>query len=187
MAEDPHCQGVSEEGGPSIHEMERWMDMVMFLDEYLHWKAGGLHHPLILQMFLQVAHVGRKETEHMVCQGHQHGLPHLDPQVDVCAIQVVGPQASREEIRDLYHQVYKLRRLPGSPPCGPEQVGELVEDVVSSLKNHLRQKEGQPPEGLEEPGPSDVQPSWTKTPRRRRGAPLPRETLLRQGKPIEEP
>ena len=37
------------------------MDIEMFLDEYPCWEAGGLHHPLILQeMFLQVAHSGRK-------------------------------------------------------------------------------------------------------------------------------
>ena len=43
------------------------MDIEMFLDEYPHWEVGGLHHPLILQMFLQVAYLGRKEVECMVC------------------------------------------------------------------------------------------------------------------------
>ena len=44
----------------------------------------------------------------MICQGHQHHLLHLDPQVDISAVQAVGPRTSREEIRDLYYQVYKL-------------------------------------------------------------------------------
>ena len=75
------------------------MDIEMFLDEYLHWEVGGLHHPLILQeMFLQAAHSGRKKVECMVCQGCWHGLPHLDPQADISAIQVVGPWTTREEI-----------------------------------------------------------------------------------------
>ena len=61
---------------------------------------------------------------------------------DVSAVQSVEPWTSREEIRDLYHQVYKLRRMLRSLPlCGPEQAGELMRDVVSSLKNCLRQKE----------------------------------------------
>ena len=68
-----------------------------------------MHYPLILQeMFLQAAHLGRKEVECMICQGCQHGLLHLDPQVDISAIQAVGLQTSREEIGDLYYQVYKL-------------------------------------------------------------------------------
>ena len=147
------------------------MDIEMFLGEYPHWEAGGLHHPLILQeMFLQVAHLGRKEVKCMVCQGQQHGLLHLGLQADVSAIQTVGPPPSREEIEDLYYQVYKLRRLSGSPCCGPEHKEELVGDVVSSLKNHLRQKEGQQPEELEEPRLADVQPSWKKTSRGRRRA-----------------
>ena len=95
--------------------------------------------PLILQeIFLQAAHSGWKEAEWMICWGHQHGLLYLDPEADISAIQLVGYQTTREKIRDLYHQVYKLRRLLGSPSCGPEQVQELTRDVVSSLKNHLR-------------------------------------------------
>ena len=80
----------------------------------------------------------------------------------------VGPQTSREGIRDLYDQVYKLRRLPGSPLCGLEWTEELIGDVVSSLKNHLRQKGGHPPRGLEESKLADAWPSWSKTPRGRR-------------------
>ena len=45
---------------------------------------------------------------------------------------------------------------------------ELVGDMVSSLKNCLRWKGGQPPRGLEESEPAAAQPSESKTPRRRR-------------------
>ena len=67
----------------------------------------------------------------MVCQGHQHGLPKLDPEADIPAIQLVGLQTSRQEIESLYYEVYKLWRLPGSPPREPE----LVAEVVSSLED----------------------------------------------------
>ena len=134
-----------------------------------HMGSGGLHHPLILQeMFLQVAHLGRKEVEWMVCQGCQHGLPCLDLQVDISAVWVVGPQTTREEIGNLYYEVYKLKRLPGSAPCGLKWVEELTADIVSSLKDHLRWREGQPPRDSEEPGPADTQPSRSNTPQRRR-------------------
>ena len=127
------------------------MDVKMFLDEYLHWVAEGLHCPLILQeMFLQATHSGRREAEQMICQGLQHSLPHLDPQADISTIQSMGPWTSREEIRGIYHQVYKLKRLHGSLPCGPEWAGELMMDVVSSLKNCLRQNEDELPSGWQE-------------------------------------
>ena len=115
--------------------MECCMDIDMFVDKYPHWEVEGLHHPLILwEMFLQAAHSGKREAEWMNCQGCWHSLPCLDPQADVSAIQSVGPQTSREEIQDLYYQVYKLRRLPRSPLCGAEWEGKLGRDIVSSSK-----------------------------------------------------
>ena len=80
----------------------------------------------------------------------------------------VGPQTSREEIRNLYYQVYKLWRLPGSPLCGPEQAKELARNVVSSLKNCLRWRGGEPLRVLGEYKPAGAWPSCSKTPRRRR-------------------
>ena len=80
----------------------------------------------------------------MVCQGCIHSLPKLDPKADVSAIQLVGPQTSKEEFRALYYEVYKLRRLPGSPLWGLEQMEELATEIVSSLKDHLGQKGGKP-------------------------------------------
>ena len=124
-----------------------WMS-IGSLDEYLHWEVEGLYHPLILQeMFLHTAHSGRWEAEWMVCWGCWHGLPHLDLQVDVSVMQSVGPHTTKEEIGDLYYQVYKLRRLPAFPPCSREWAGELTKDVVSSLKNQLRWKEDELPRG----------------------------------------
>ena len=116
------------------------MDIKMFLDDYLHWEVGGLHCSLILhEMFLQATHAGRREAEQMICQDCWHGILCLDLWADQSIIQSVGSHTSREEIQDLYYQVYKLRRLPGSLPCGPEWADMLARDIVSSLKNHLRQ------------------------------------------------
>ena len=154
--------------GQSIQEMEWYMDAEMFLDEYPHWEVEGLHQPLILQeMFLQATYLGRKEVECMICQGCWHGLTCLDLQVDISAVQPVGPQTSRDEIRDLYHQVCKLQRLPGSVPCRPKQTSELARDMVCSLKKCLRQKGGKLPRGQGESEPADAWPLWSKTPWRR--------------------
>ena len=130
--------------GLSIKEMKQSMDAKMFLDEYPHWEARELQCPLILQeMFLHPTHSGWKEAEQMICQGCQHGFLHLDPQVDISAIQLLGHQSTREEIWYLYHQVYKLRRLPGSLLCRPEQVHKLMRDVVSFLKKTPMAERGQ--------------------------------------------
>ena len=114
----------------------------------------------------------------MVHQGHWHGLPCLDPQVDTPAIWAVEPWTTREEIGNLYYELYKLKRLPGSTPCGLRQMEEeLTTDMVSSLEDCLRWREVQPPGDLEEPGLADAQPSRSNTPRG--GVPPLRETSLR--------
>ena len=64
------------------------------------------------------AESGQKEVERLIHHGHQQGLPRLDSKVDVSAIQLVGYWTSREEIWDLYHQVYMLMRLIRPPLCG---------------------------------------------------------------------
>ena len=145
------------------------MDVDMFLDGYIRWEVGSPHHSIILnEMFLYAIEQGWKEAEWMICWGHQQGLPKLDPQAYVSTIQLVGPQTSKEGFRHLYYQVYKLRRLPGSPPWGPEWMEKLATEIVSSLKDCLRWKGGKPLQGLQEPGLADVQPPRSKTSRRGR-------------------
>ena len=85
---------------------------------------------MLPEMFQHAWEQGQKEAECMVCQGCQQGLPKLNPKVDVSAIQLVGLQTSRKEIKSLFYEVYKLQRLPGSPPREPE----LIAEVVSSLE-----------------------------------------------------
>ena len=154
--------------GISIREMECHMDEDMFLDRYAGWEVGNPHHPIILhEMFQYTAEQGQK-VEWMICRGHQHGLPKLDPKADISAIQLVGPETSKEEFRALYYEVYKLKRLPRSPLWELEWMEELATEIVSSLKDCLGGKEVNHYGGWQNPGPSDIQPPRSKTPRRGR-------------------
>ena len=83
-------------------------------------------------MFQHAAAKGWKEAEWIVCQGHWQKLPQLNLEASIPAIQLVGPETSEKELQELYLEVYKLHRLPGSPPGEPA----LLEEVVSSLKDH---------------------------------------------------
>ena len=87
-------------------------------------------------MFQHAAAKVWKEAEWIVCQGHQQKLPQLNPEVGIPAIQLVGQETSKEELQELYLEVYKLHRLPGSPPGEPA----LLEEVLSSLKDHQGQE-----------------------------------------------
>ena len=66
--------------------------------------------------------------------------------------------------------MYQLKRLPGPPPYGPEQVQELVWDILSSLEEHLQWRQGAAmPEGGQEWGPTrTLMPHyWDKAPQRK--------------------
>ena len=149
--------------------MECHMDVEMFLDGYAGWEVGSPHHPIILhEMFQHTAEQGQKEAECMIHQCCWHGLPKLDSWADISAIQWVGPQTNEEDFRTLYSKVYKLRRLPGSLLWGLGWMKELAMEITSFLKDHLEQKGGKSLQRIEGPGPADVQPPQSKTPRRER-------------------
>ena len=63
-------------------------------------------------------------------------MPQLKPEVGVPAIELVGPETSQEELIEIYLEVYKQHRLPGSPP------GELavLQEVSAAVPNHPQEK-----------------------------------------------
>ena len=100
----------------------------------------------------------------MVCQGGLQGLPKLDPEANVPAVQLVGPKTSKKEIESLYYEVYKLQRLPGSHPREPE----LVAEVASSLEVCQGWEGSKTPQTMRKPKLTDVRPPRHRTPRRER-------------------
>ena len=74
--------------------------------------------------------------------------------MDIPAIQLVQPEIDREQLLELYLEVYKLHRLPGSPPGEPT----ILEDISSVLPRHPPEEKGTPniqkpvgPEGFHSP------------------------------------
>ena len=107
---------------------------------------------MLYEMFCHAADQGRKEAEQRVSQGRQQGLPKLDPEVELSAIQLVSPHTSKKEIQSLYLEVYKQQRLLGSPPGELE----LMEEVVSYLDDCQGQKQRRAPETVVMTLPTDV-------------------------------
>ena len=74
----------------------------------------------------------------MFHQGQQGSVPKPDPGVEQSAMELVGYQTSRKEMRDIYHSVYLLRRSPGSPSCEERQRRSAIQDILSSLMVRLQ-------------------------------------------------
>ena len=125
-------QRSTEERKP-MHEMERALDMDLFLEAQEQWAKDSPHHLVIFhKMFLHAASKGQKEAERVVCRGCQWYMPQLDPEAGIPAIQLVHPEIGREKLLDLYLEVYNLHRLPSSPPGEPA----ILREVSSALPCH---------------------------------------------------
>ena len=93
-------------------------------------------------MFLHATKQGQKEAKRFIHQGCQQSLPRPDTEADIPAMQLVGYLTFHKEIRDLYHDVYLLRRSPSLPPCRPWHRQEVIQDILSSLCSHLHRQGG---------------------------------------------
>ena len=148
-----------------VREMERIMDVELFLGLQDQWVEDSPHCLVILyEMFRQAAVEGGKEAEWIVCQGCWQNMPQLNPVVGIPAIQLVGPEMTKEELLEIYLEVYKLHRLPGSPPGEPA----ILKEVLSSLPDHQGCEEGKAPAATAQPHSEGPHSSRSSAPHRRR-------------------
>ena len=133
------AQERAGETGISIRELERQVDLELFLDEYPQWGLGTSHQSVVLHtMFLHAMEWGWKETECMFHQGCHGSI--YDPGVDQSAMELVGYHMSQKEMRDIYHSVYLLKRSPWFPFSGEWQMRKTIQDVLSSLTDRLHRQ-----------------------------------------------
>ena len=90
-------------------------------------------------------------------------MPQLNLEAGVPAVQLVGLETTKEELLEKYLEVYKLHRLPRSPP------GELVvlEEVMASLPDSPRCEEEKAPMATAQPHPGGSHFSRGGAPHRR--------------------
>ena len=87
---------------------------------------------------------GRRRWNGSSAKARWQNLPQLNPEAGIPTVQLVGPETTKEELLELYLEVYKLHRLPGSP------LGELaiLKEVLSSLPDHQRHEEEEAPTAM---------------------------------------
>ena len=78
-------------------------------------------------------------------------MPQLNPEAGAPGIQLVWPETSKEELQELYLEVYKLHRLPRSPPGEPA----LLEELLSFLEDHQGWKAEEAPTAMVRPCSED--------------------------------
>ena len=89
-------------------------------------------------------------------------MPQLNLELGIPAIQLVGPQMTKEQLMEIYLEVYKLHRLPGSPPS------ELAiwEEIMAKVPDNSHSKEDQMHEATTQSWPGSSHSSRSRTPHR---------------------
>ena len=111
---------------------------------------------------------GQKEAEQTICRGCWPHMPQLNPEAGVPAIQLVGPQMTKEELLDIYLEVYKLHRQPGSPPSEPA----IWEEIMAKVPDNPCSGEDQMHEATAQSHPGGSDSSRSRTPCRRNDDPV---------------
>ena len=102
-----------------------------------------------------------EEAEQYVHQGIQQQMPQLNPKVGVPTIELVCLETSRDKLLGIYLEVYKLHRLPGSPPGEPAIVQEVLANVPDCHQRGGGSAEAQAQSSPEPPHPSNRRrPHW---------------------------
>ena len=147
-----------------VREMEWAMDVELFLDLQSSWPEDSPHCLMILyEMFRHAANEGQKEAGRTIHQGHWLHMPQLNLEVGIPAIQLVEPQTTKEELMEIYPEVYKLHRQPSSPPS------ELAiwEEIMAKVPDNPHSKEDQTCEAVAQSCQGGSHPSRSRTPHRR--------------------
>ena len=93
-------------------------------------------------MFVHAEAVGWKECKQTIHQGHERPVPRTNAEAEVPAIWMVGFRTTREEIREIYNEVYQLKKLPGPSPYWPEQMEALDQEICTSLEEQMWRRQG---------------------------------------------
>ena len=148
-----------------VHELEWVMDVDLFLEIQNKWAEDSPHCLVILhEMFWHAAIEGQKEAEQTICQGPRQNMPQLNPEAGVPTIQLVGLETTKEELLKIYLEVYKLHRLPGSPPGEPA----ILEEIMASVPDHPQSEEDKTHEAAMQPHPGGSHSSRSSSPHRRK-------------------
>ena len=90
-------------------------------------------------------------------------MPQLNPEAGAPAIQLVGSETTKEELMEIYLEVYKLHRLPDSPPDEPA----IWEEIMAKVPDNPHRVEDQMHEAKLQSSPRGSHSSRSRTPCRR--------------------
>ena len=104
------------------------------------WSQGpqSLQRLFILHwMFYHATTHGKREHDRAICQGWRQPSPKLDLNAEAPAMHLIWPWMLWADIRNIYNDVYQLRRFLGESPCDDAMAEKTCQSILESVKEHL--------------------------------------------------
>ena len=107
--------------------------------------AEALHPPSVV---LPCHHTQQEGKKRVICQGQRQPSPKCDLRVEAPTMNIIWPGMLWVDIRNIYNDVYQLRRLLGESPCDNTTAKKTHQSILESLKECLwhRWEHAQSPE-----------------------------------------
>ena len=93
--------------------------------------------PLLQRMFLHAVAMGQRGYDFAICQGRWEPSAEQDLEVEPSTLELISTKATREEITEIYHDMYQLQRLHGKMFCDEEMEKYICQEILDSVKEHL--------------------------------------------------
>ena len=87
-------------------------------------------------------------------------MPQLNPEAGAPTVQLVRLEMTKEELLEMYLEVNKLHRLPGSPPSEPA----IWEEIMAKVPDHPHSEEDQTHEATVQSHPRGSHSSRSRAP-----------------------
>ena len=104
------------------------------------WHLFDFTMNICVKMFSHIAVTGQSEHDHPILQGQREPSSEQDLGAEPITMELVCPDCTREDIQDLYQDVFKLWRLPIRGWCEEATEEHLCQDILSFLKECLQLK-----------------------------------------------
>ena len=131
-------KGWQKKKNISVWEVERQLDGDVYLTECQCWVPFGLHCSFLLhRMFVHAAAMGQKEHDCAIHHGRWEPSPAWDLKVKPSVVELIYANSMREEIAEIYCDVYQLQQLLGKSPCDAETEVHLCQEILDSIKECL--------------------------------------------------
>ena len=122
--------------------MEWQLDTDISFDKYQKWGPQSLQRPFIFhRMFYCADAHGKRECDRAIHQVQRQPSPKQDLKAEVYTMDLIQPRMVWADIRNIYNDVYQLRRSLEESPCDDAMAEKIYQSILEFVKEHLQHRQ----------------------------------------------